>query len=133
MVHGVDPRVGEAVARLRAGLDRRADPDDPFRPCGVDLLPPGVRSDDLPGIPEPYAAFLRVADGATCGHAGEIHLWPADRVLGFQFSPEDEEWLPLPGGVGRWFVFGDIEQNPLLLDRETGQVWWFSDLDVVWY
>lgn len=39
----------------------------------------------------------------------------------------------MPGGVGRWFVFGDIQQNPLLLDRETGHVWWFSDLDIAWY
>jgi hypothetical protein len=120
--------IDEVVSRLRVAL---AQAEGPFPAAD---LPSGLGSRPIPaGVPAAYAAFLRICNGASCGHVGEIQLFAATDVEAFQFRPEDEEWLPLPGGLDRWFRFGTLQENPLLLDRDTGRVWWFSDLTIVWY
>ena len=116
---GVVQRLGEALRRL----------EPPFGPEELDA--PVSANEPLDGIPAEYVAFLRLADGASCGTAGEIHLWSADRCL--HWDREQYVTGELPGGAEWWFAIGDILQNPVVIERATGQVWWYSNLNIVWY
>ena len=98
-------------------------------PYGPRALPPPVSSDTpLDDVPTHYAELLRLADGADCGPSGEIRLWPHDHLA-------QQQWIAdgLPGGAGRWYPIGDVVQNPVVVERQSGQVWWFGDLNIVWY
>ncbi|GAB3209066.1 hypothetical protein ACQEU5_20195 [Marinactinospora thermotolerans] len=100
----------------------------PFTPAA---LAPGLGSAAAPPatIPRPYAAFLRLCGGLVTDTGTVRLLGPAAasmRVFG------DGEDL-LPGGDARWFRFGEVAGNPLCLERATGRVWWFGDLDAVWF
>jgi hypothetical protein len=113
----------ESVRRLSAALHRLP---PPYGPRG---LPPGVSPDrPLDDIPDGYQPFLRLADGAECGASGEIRLWSAERL-----PPEQRATAFLPGGSGRWYAIGDALQNPIFMERSTGQIWWFGDFAVEWH
>jgi hypothetical protein len=92
------------------------------------LRPPVPASDALDDVPDPYQAFLRLADGAECGPAGEMRLASVSELRSTQWMAND-----LPGGPDRWCVVGDVLQNPVCIDRATGQMWWFADLNIVWH
>lgn len=113
----------DSVSRLDEVL--RALPA-PFGPRRLRAAVPAA--DPLDDVPDGYAAFLRLADGAECGPGGEVRLWPARDVRANRWMADS-----LPGGPRRWCVIGDVLQNPICMDRATGQVWWFADPDIVWH
>lgn len=113
----------DTVRRLDEALHRLP---PPYGPLSLpDPVPPARPLDD---IPPGYAEFLRLADGATCGTAGEIRLWSAASVRQQRAIADG-----LPGGADAWCPIGDVLQNPVCMNRGTGEVWWFGNLDIVWY
>ena len=109
------PRLGEVMARLSP-------------PFGPRELPPPVPDDDpLDDIPPDYAEFLRLADGASCGAAGELRLWSADWVRRSRFLADQ-----LPGGQINWCPYADAVQNPIFARTGTSELWWFSG-ELLWY
>ncbi|MFJ5540722.1 hypothetical protein [Micromonospora chalcea] len=113
----------DSVRRLAAVLGRLAPP------YGPEELPPPVSLDEpLDDIAPGYAEFLRLADGAACGSTGDIRLWSAAAVRRTPWMADG-----LPGGDARWCGVADVLQNPVFAERATGEVWWFSDLNIVWY
>ena len=98
-------------------------------PYGPNELPAPVPSNEpLDDLAAGCAAFLRIADGAACGSSGEIRLWPAAAVRQLQSVTDN-----LPGAGERWCAVADVMQNPVLVEYATGEVWWFYDLNIVWY
>lgn len=117
------PAIGDTVRRIDAALRRLAPPYGPLA-----LPAPADPADPLDDIAPDYARLLRLADGATCGAAGEFRLWPAAEVRTRRRIADD-----LPGGPERWCPIGDVLDNPFCLRRSDGHLWWFGDLDIVWY
>ncbi|MGY0006067.1 hypothetical protein [Micromonospora sp. I033] len=113
----------DSVRRIAAVLAHLAPPYGP-----LELPPPVSPEERLDDIAPGYAQFLRLADGATCGSTGDIRLWPAASV-------RQTAWMAdgLAGGAARWCAVADVLQNPVFVERATGEVWWFSDLNIVWY
>jgi SUKH-4 immunity protein len=118
-----DRDLGAVVARLAAALGRLAPPYGPQH-----LDPPVDPHEDLADVPPDYAAFLRITDGVACGASGEVRLSPLRQVRSLSFLASE-----LPGGAERWCAIGDVLQNPVFMERTTGEIWWFSNLDIVWY
>ncbi|MGC4894993.1 hypothetical protein [Micromonospora sp. DT31] len=113
----------DSVRQIAAVLGRLAPPYGPLE------LPPPVSLDEpLDDIAPGYAEFLRLADGATCGSTGDVRLWSAHSVRQTPWMADD-----LPGGDARWCAVADVLENPVFVERTTGEVWWFSDLNIVWY
>ncbi|WP_262285422.1 hypothetical protein [Micromonospora sp. MA102] len=113
----------DSVRRIAVVLGRLPPPYGPLE------LPPPISPDEpLDDIASGYAEFLRLADGAVCGGTGDIRLWSAASVRQTPWVADD-----LPGGAARWCAVADLLENPVLVERATGEVWWFSDLNVVWY
>lgn len=113
----------DSVRRLSAVQARLASPYGP-----LELPPPVPWDEPLDDIASGYVEFLRLADGATCGSTGEIRLWSAASVRQLRWMADD-----LPVGDARWCAVADVLQNPVFVERATGEVWWYSDLDIVWY
>ncbi len=113
----------DSVRRL-AEVQARLMP--PYGP--IELPAPVPSNEPLNDIAAGYAAFLRIADGAACGSSGEIRLWPAAAVRQLQSVTDN-----LPGAGERWCAVADVVQNPVVVEYATGEVWWFSDLNIVWY
>ena len=116
-------RLIDSVRRIAAALARLAPPYGP-----LELPPPVPLDEPLDDIALGYAEFLRLADGADCGSTGDMRLWSAASVRHTPWMADD-----LPGGATRWCVVADVLQNPVFVERATGEVWWFSDLNIVWY
>jgi hypothetical protein len=113
----------DSVRRIATALGQLSPPYGPLE------LPPPVSPDEpLDDIAPGYAEFLRLADGATCGSTGDIRLWSAASIRKRRWMADD-----LPGGDARWCVIADVLENPVFVERATGEVWWFSDLNIVWY
>jgi len=108
------------VARIREVLDHH--PDGPV----LGYFPPGrvVSESDLPpGLAE----VLAVTDGPWVGDIGVFSYarQGPNRYL--------EQAVAIPDGeAGRWMCFGERYQEPLLVHRDTGEVWWFPENGVVW-
>lgn len=109
-------------AELEAGQDR-------IIPAGFPPgLPPGA---EPPGIPEPLLAVLRASNGPW---AFTFLVHPADEVAGGQAVLDlATGYEEITSDPDRWLAIGSVEDEPLLMDRRTGEVWWFPDTGTPWY
>ncbi|KWW98056.1 hypothetical protein C3Y87_14535 [Carbonactinospora thermoautotrophica] len=79
----------------------------------------------LADVPEGLRELLRITDGPRCG---VVVLFPAADLPRHQYYCDEVE-----GGQEAWLCFGVVADEPLMLQRATGQVWWFPDTGVAWY
>ncbi|MFG3525231.1 hypothetical protein ACGF8B_00640 [Streptomyces sp. NPDC047917] len=82
-------------------------------------FPPGARRDLASGnsLPGNLDALLEASDGPRCQ---AIMIYPSDFVQGIQYLCEEFE-----GGADKWFCFGHVEDNPLLIESTSGHVYQF--------
>lgn len=112
--------LAERVTALRAALDEMPDAITfASLPPG---LAPGEGPDDLPaGLHE----LLSMTNGPA---GGAIVVFAAEEVAEQQFYPEH-----LQGGTEAWLCFGTVSDEPLMLRRDSGEVWWFPDTGTVYW
>jgi hypothetical protein len=99
----------------------------------LDQIPDGITFADLPlgaspaevrNLPGDLGDLLLVSDGPRCQ---TIVVYPSHAVQGLQYLCED-----LAGGAERWFCFGHVEDNPLLIERDSGHVYQFPHPVAMW-
>ena len=78
-------------------------------------LPPGDDSiEEKEGPIGDYYDFLRVTNGARCG---AVVLWAIDELPGKQYVCSD-----ISGGTEVWFCIGHLIYEPLVINRQTGEL-----------
>lgn len=90
----------------------------------AEFAPAVERRDGLTGLPEGLAELLAVSNGIR---AGVITIFPYEDIPARQFMIED---LPaVPQGGERFLCFAMGADFPLAIERSSGAVWWFPELD----
>jgi hypothetical protein len=85
---------------------------------------PGAGPADLPpGLRE----MLELSDGPW---GGAVVLFPTDQLVKQHFSCDDLDLIDDPTA---WLRVGTVSDEPLLLHRKTGELWWFPDTGTLWY
>ncbi|GIF12784.1 SUKH-4 family immunity protein [Actinoplanes teichomyceticus] len=119
----MNPELRELIAGLRAELEGG-------RPATLvwAQINAGAPADEIPaGLPRPVRELLAAADGIL---AGAFDLPAAAELPGIQYHLETMPgFTRIADEPQRWLVFGTLHEEPLLLDRETGAVWYFPDAD----
>ncbi|MFI6948017.1 hypothetical protein [Streptomyces sp. NPDC050422] len=80
-------------------------------------FPPGSRAAAAADYPGKLGELLGGSDGPRCQ---AIVIYPSSIVNEAQYLCEEYE-----GGGERWFCFGHVEDNPLLIERNSGHVYQF--------
>ncbi|MEU7906334.1 hypothetical protein [Actinoplanes sp. NPDC049118] len=88
-------------------------------------FPPGRASADRE-LPAGLAEVLAITDGPR---GGEIVVYSAAELARQRFQLIGVEAVADPDA---WMRFATLNDEPLLVHRETGEVWWFPDTGVVW-
>ncbi|MDR7276601.1 SUKH-4 family immunity protein [Catenuloplanes atrovinosus] len=119
----MNPDLRELIEELRADLEA----GQPETLSWAEIQG-AVPSDKIPDdVPQPVRELLEVADGIL---AGAFSL-SSTRTYGYFQSVLGD----MPGFTrvsdepDKWFVFGRLHEEPLLLHRETGAVWYFPRTD----
>ncbi|KUL30814.1 hypothetical protein [Actinoplanes awajinensis] len=115
----MNPDLRELIEELRTDLE--ADQPASLSWAQIDAGAPDAR---IPAdVPEPVRDLLAVADGILAGAfdlAGTAHIAYRQAMLAD---------LPAFTGVGAapaaWYFLGTLMEEPVLLRRDTGAVWWF--------
>lgn len=81
-------------------------------------------------IPEDYAEYLRHANG---GIFGRVVLFDSKVVVDSQFYADTMDEAPVELGREKWFCIGKVNDDPIFLDRSSGNIWGFPDTGVVWW
>ncbi|MEV6343274.1 hypothetical protein [Actinoplanes sp. NPDC051851] len=83
----------------------------------------GAPAERIPaGTPQPVRELLEVADGIGAGPFELISLGMYDHYQGLlQHMPD---FTGVADDPGAWFHLGTMDEEPLLLRRDTGEVWW---------
>lgn len=109
----------ELVAELRTDLEA----DQPATLAWA-RINEGAPADKLPAdLPQPVRELLETADGIL---AGAVDLPTVAGLDDIQYYVEQ-----MPGFTGvadepaEWLVFGTLHDEPLLIRRDTGAVWYF--------
>lgn len=102
--------------RRRIELLRTALEADP-RGMVIGEIPPGAAA--IPPVDEPlqqHRQFLLLTDGPRCG---PFVFWSYSQL-------EADQWIldDYPGGRDRWLSIGRLDDEPILLDRRSGEVYW---------
>ena len=108
--------LAQAVDATRAALER--DPDSYM----FAKFPPGAPVDagETSTLPTGLRDLLELTDGF---HAGELAFYPTGSIAQAQHYCED-----LDGGAERWMCFGLNMDYPLFVERTTGAVWHYPDI-----
>lgn len=114
------PDLRERVERVQRALDEA--PDSYL----MATFPAGLPADaaGLAALPADLADLLTVTNGPR---AGQISIFAAERLPDMQFHCDDLDVLQ--GGRERWLCFAMGADFPLMIERATGAVWWFPELD----
>jgi hypothetical protein len=116
---GLNPDLRELIEHLRATLEA----DQPAT-LSFALIGDGAPADQIPAeVPEPVRDLLEVADGIDAGDftlAGTGNI--AYRQQGLEIMPD---FTGVAAEPGEWYYLGTLSQEPVLLRRDTGAVWWF--------
>lgn len=114
-----------AVGRIRAALGQEPDSYTFAR------FPPGLPPGSGPDLPPPLREVLEITNGPR---AGVVALAPAERIPQIQYYLEYcDEVETISSNPSAWICIGTISDEPLLLRRDTGEVWWFPDTGTLWY
>ncbi|MEU4474962.1 SUKH-4 family immunity protein [Micromonospora sp. NPDC023888] len=115
----MNPELRELIAELRTDLEA----DQPATLVWAQINA-GVPADTIPTeLPRPVRELLETADGIRAGafdlpdavHIGDIqyHLAHLPEFTGVADEPSE------------WLVFGLLHEEPLLIRRDTGAIWYF--------
>jgi hypothetical protein len=118
----VSAELRQALEEVRAVLSQ-----DPEWSVMNAADPPGGRLVDGPAD---YVDLLRVTDGLICG---QLSVLSAKFVTRAQFHVDPLDGAPIQLGRDKWFCFGKVGEDPLLLNREDASVWGFPDAGIVWW
>ncbi|MHB9861199.1 hypothetical protein [Streptomyces sp. YIM S03343] len=92
-------------------------------------IPDGASRRPELDAPEEYIDFLLIADGVIMGCVV---------ILDRKSAEKSQVWIS-PGNVDvpedpdNWFVAGKVNENPVLLNRQNGSVWIYSDILTSWW
>jgi len=100
------------VQRLRAAL--AADPES----LDYASLAAPARPEAVAGLPGGLGDVLALTDGPRCG---AVICWPVAALPKNQFYCDDA------GGTEDWLCFGVNSDDPLLVRRDTGVVWYHPE------
>ena len=115
------------IGKLRADLEADLPATRAWAQINAGAVPGTIPAD----VPGPVRELLDVADGILAGAfvlfgTGSYDCFP----YAFAYMPEFT-------GVGdepaKWALFGNLSDEPLLLNRETGAVWYFPFTGAEWY
>ncbi|MGW7273164.1 hypothetical protein ACWGH5_21880 [Streptomyces sp. NPDC054864] len=81
-------------------------------------------------IPDDYAEYLRQANG---GIFGRVVLFDAKVVVDSQFYADTMDEAPVQLGREKWFCIGKVNDDPIFIDRRSGNIWGFPDTGVIWW
>lgn len=110
----------ERVATLRAELERDAD-----SVLFADLPPGAADARVLEQLPAGHSRVLAASDGPRCG----VIVWfDTGYLTSQQYFCDD-----LPGGPERWVCFGHNSDEPLVIERATGAVWWYPPTGTLYW
>jgi hypothetical protein len=90
----------------------------------IGTFPAGADADSVAEVPAGLADLLQVTNGPR---AGVLAVFAAEALPDNQFYCDDLHLLE--GGRSRWFCFAVGLGFPLMIERDTGAVWWFPDLE----
>jgi len=115
----LNPELRELIAELRNGLEA----DRPATLAWAQINE-GARADKiLSGLPQPVRQLLETADGIL---AGAFDLPAVADIGDIQYYIQQ---MPAFTGVAdepaEWLVIGTLNDEPLLIRRDTGVIWYF--------
>lgn len=83
------------------------------------------------GLPTDLRELLLVVDGIR---AGSIDLASSEGLAGVQYYLDDvPEYVPAADDPDRWMVVGTKNDEPLLMERDTGSIWYFPPTGTEWF
>ncbi|MEV6765250.1 hypothetical protein AB0N16_32335 [Streptomyces sp. NPDC051105] len=121
------------ISRELGGLlaDARSVLSDDFELGMMNSVPVGYSGRPLGAdTPADYVEFLAKANG---GIFGRVVVFDAKVVADSQFYADPLEGAPVRLNRDEWFCCGKIDDDPVFLHRETGEVWGFPDTGVTWW
>ncbi len=115
----MNPDLRELIAELRADLE--ADQPATLLWAQIDQ---GAPTDRIPAdVPQPVQELLEVADGVR---ADDFELWgTADVDYRRNMLGHMPEFTGAAEEPAEWYYQGNLAQEPVLLRRDTGAIWWF--------
>ncbi|GGQ72217.1 hypothetical protein [Couchioplanes azureus] len=98
------------------------------RPDGIKYgkFPPGRPDSGDGDLPPGLSAVLALSDGPR---GGEIVVYSRAELAQQDFSLDGVEAVADPDV---WTRFATLNDEPLLIHQDTGEVWWFPDTGVTW-
>ncbi|WP_444947734.1 SUKH-4 family immunity protein [Micromonospora ureilytica] len=115
----MNPELRELIAELRTDLEA----DQPATLVWAQLNE-GAPADQIPaGLPQSVRELLETANGLR---AGGFDLRSAARLDRIEYYLElMPEFTGVADEPAEWLVFGTLNDEPLLIRRDTGAVWYF--------
>jgi hypothetical protein len=112
--------LAESVGELRTALDGIPDA------VTFGDLPPGLQPGEGPAdLPAALRALLEITDGPVCG---SIVVFAAEDLPERQFYTGNVD-----GGERDWLCFATVADEPLLLRRDSGEVWYHPDTGTLYW
>lgn len=115
----MNPELRELIEELRTDLEAGRTVPVSWAQINEAALPDTIPDDVPPQVRE----LLEVADGIL---AGAFSLSNTRTYSYFQSLLDDmPDYTHVSDDPGGWYVFGRLHDEPLLLHRQTGAVWYF--------
>ncbi|WP_410816656.1 SUKH-4 family immunity protein [Micromonospora sp. 050-3] len=117
----MNPELRELIAELRTDLES----DQPATLVWAQI-DEGAPADQIPaGLPQSVRELLETANGLR---AGAFDLRGTDLLDAIQYYIElVPEFTGVADEPAEWLVFGTLSDEPLLIRRDTGAVWYFPE------
>ncbi|MEU5962190.1 SUKH-4 family immunity protein [Micromonospora parva] len=117
----MNPELRELIAELRTDLEA----DQPATLVWAQINE-GASAEQIPaGLPQSVRELLETADGIR---AGSFDLPAAEHIGKIQgYLEQMPEFTGVADESAEWLVFGTLKEEPLLIRRDTGAVWYFPE------
>ncbi|MGW5556954.1 SUKH-4 family immunity protein [Micromonospora sp. NPDC003944] len=118
----MNPDLRELIEELR--VDLAADED---RTVSWGKISAGAPADKIPAeIPQPVRELMEVAESIA---AGAFYLPGISSSASFQTGlPMMPDFTGVAAEPDQWYEFGRLKEEPLLLRRDSGAVWYFPEI-----
>ncbi|MEU8211494.1 hypothetical protein AB0B85_20135 [Micromonospora sp. NPDC049044] len=115
----MNPDLRELITELRTDLEA----DQPATLYWAQIHE-GAPAEKIPAeLPQSVRELLETADGI---HAGSFDLFDAKEIDNHQYCLDHmPEFTGVADEPHKWLVFGQLSDEPLLIRRDTGSVWYF--------
>ncbi|TNH27912.1 hypothetical protein FHG89_16740 [Micromonospora orduensis] len=121
------PELRQLIGELRADLVEDEPASLEYAHFGE-----GAAIDAVPaGLPTDLRDLLLVADGLR---AGLVELASTSTLAGIQYHLDHApDFSTIPEDRAGWLVIGTCGDDPILMDRGTGAVWYFPPTGTEWF